>query len=455
MDDFYNSQCLMEVIMKKIQLDTIAFLAVIFVLGVANVLITDKPKVSELENRALKGKPQLTISALTSGQYFRDYTEYYSDAFIFRDKLLKSSRDICQVLFFNRGDATIVISDKSNESNAVASNKSNAAASNKSSNKDEDNQKPISKETAPPKQYDENKGVGYWLVIDGKAVELFKFNKPNFDYYAEVINKYNDKLGGKIPIYSLIAPTASEFVKLRNYKGITDSQNYAIEYLNTKLNHGITAVNTYDILNKHKDEYIYFRTDHHWTALGAYYGYSAFIQSKNEKPEPLEKYKSIKIDNFLGASYSKTMDKSLEKNPDTLYAYIPFVNYKYYMYHYYKCNEANIIDMKYAQTKKDKYLVFLSSGDATWAVIKTGIKNGKKLLVVKDSYGNSFVPYLLPHYEEIYVVDPRFYDFDTIEMNVIDFIGSKGINEVLFVNYMENVNSKEFMSSVESLVDNK
>lgn len=79
-------------------------------------------------------------------------------------------------------------------------------------------------------------------------------------------------------------------------------------------------------------------------------------------------------------------------------------------------------------------------------------QNGKKLLVIKDSYGNSFVPFLLPHYEEIYVIDPRFYDFNTIGMDVIDFIHNKGINELLFVNYMENVNYKEYMHSLDNLM---
>jgi hypothetical protein len=433
--------------MKRLQLDSIVFLMVIFIFGIANIVIINKPKVSELENRALKQKPQFTVSALLNGSYFSDYDEYYSDTFVLRDKLLKLSGNIRQTLLLSSSGPKLVVSGKSKEVNT--------ASDSKAVNTSEGNQELASKETPAKKQFNEGDDVGYWLVIDGKAVELFRFNKDNFDYYAEVLNKYDSKLGNKIPIYSLIAPTASEFVQLNKYKGITDSQNNAVEYLNSKLGTGITAVNTYDILNEHKNEYIYFRSDHHWTALGAYYGYSAFMQSKNEEAVGLEKYKTVKIDNFLGSSYSKTMDKSIEKNPDTIHAYIPFTNYKYDMYHYYKRDEAEIIDMKYAKTKKDKYLVFLSSGDATWAVIKTDVKNGKKLLVIKDSYGNCLVPFLLPHYEEIYVVDPRFYDFDTIGKDAIGFIGSKGINEILFVNYMENVNSKEFMQSVESLIKDK
>ena len=258
-----------------------------------------------------------------------------------------------------------------------------------------------------------------------------------------------------MPIYSLIAPTNSEFVELRKHAGITDSQNNATAYLNSKFNDGITAVNVYDVLNEHKEEYIYFRSDHHWTALGAYYAYTAFMKTKGEEPVPLEEYKTVEIDNFLGSTYAKTRDKSIEKNPDTIYAYLPFVDYKYEKYRFYQLSEVDIIDMKYADTKLDKYLVFLSAGDGTWAKISTENKNGKKLLVIKDSYGNSFVPFLLPHYEEIYVIDPRFYDFNTSEKNVVDFIEAKDVNEVLFVNYMENVNYRDFMLSLERLINNE
>ncbi|NMB33255.1 MAG: hypothetical protein GX992_03310 [Clostridium sp.] len=439
--------------MKRLKLDSIVFLFIIAILGVANFANVNKPEISEMENRALKQRPKLTVSALFSGDYFRDYNEYYNETFIFRDALLKASNRISKMLLIKGSDVKIIVSDKSEEYNNTQKEDNDIFPTGMPNGTPHvETSKPAATPTPTQKPYNERDGVGYWLVIDGKAVELFKFNKDNFDFYAKVLNEYDNKLGGKMPIYSLISPTNSEFIQLRKYEGITDSQNNAIAYLNSKFGDGIISVNAYDILNQHKDEYIYFRSDHHWTALGAYYAYTAFMQTKGEQPIPLEEYETVKIDNFLGSTYAKTRDKSIEENPDTIYAYLPFVDYKYEKYRYYECNHANIIDMDYADTKLDKYLVFLSAGNGTWAKISTENKNGKRLLVIKDSYGNSFVPFLLPHYEEIYVVDPRFYDFNTAESNLIDFIEAKGVNEVLFVNYMENVNYKEFMLSLEELV---
>ncbi len=478
--------------MKKLRYDTVAFLLIIVLLGAANALNFNKPQVSELENRRLKEKPRLTLSALLSGDYFRDYEDYYSDTFILRDWMVKSSRDIRKAMSLGHSGVELIVTrepgqvqgenaednlvapggksadnnqandnDYGNEVSGTQSGKEPASgndgnmAVNENSGTDsgqEGGENSNAKQEEPPREFDENANVGYWLVIDGKAVQLFKFNKEGMSYYSEVLNKYRERISDDVKIYSLIAPTASEFIKLRRYKGITDSQNDAMDFLRSKLDSSIKSVNVYDVLNEHKDEYIYFKTDHHWTALGAYYAYTAFMELKGEEPVPLEKYEERKIEGFLGSSYTKTLNKELEKNPDTIYVYMPFTNYKYEMYYGEKCKEAEVIDMSYAEGK-DKYLVFLSSGGATWSVIKTDVKNGKKILVMKDSYGNTFVPFLLPHYEEIYVVDSRFYSKYSTGKNIVEFIEDNGINEILFVHYMEDVNWKKFMQGVEKLLE--
>jgi len=302
------------------------------------------------------------------------------------------------------------------------------------------------------KDFGDGQDVGYWLVVDGKAVQLFKFNKESFEYYSQILNKYSQKMGSGVKIYSMIPPTASEFVQLKRYKGITDSQNDALGFLKSKLDKSITSVNVYDTLNEHKDEYIYFRTDHHWTALGAYYAYASFMEAKQEQPVPLVQYEKLDLGNYLGSSYTKTLNKSLEKNPDNFIAYKPFTNYEYIMHYGKDEEEADVIDMKYADQISNKYLTFISSGGGTWSVIKTDVHNGKRIMVIKDSFGNALVPFLLPHYEEIYVVDARFYSIKATGKTIVEFAHDKGIDELLFVIYMEDVNWHKFMSGVDSLL---
>jgi hypothetical protein len=233
---------------------------------------------------------------------------------------------------------------------------------------------------------------------------------------------------------------------------MTDSQNEAIAYINSKLNPEIQSVDLFEALYPHRDEYIYFRSDHHWTALGAYYAYQAFIKNRGEEPVPLEKFEKKEVQGFLGSSYTKTLAKSLEENPDTIELYLPFTQYEYTMHSGDNSRQAEVIDLSYAE-KKDKYNIFISSGGGTWSVIKTDVKNGKKLLVIKDSFGNAITPFFLSHYEEIYIIDSRFYSSKLTDMSVPEFINHYGIQEAAFVQYMEDVNWAEFMQRVRSLLE--
>ena len=119
--------------------------------------------------------------------------------------------------------------------------------------------------------------MGYWLLADGKAVEQFRFNKEAIDYNVETLYMYHEKLGDKVKLYSMIAPTAGEFTLMKRYRDMTDSQNEAMIYINSKLHPDITAVDVFDAFSRHKHEYFYFRTDLHWSALGAYNAYEAFM----------------------------------------------------------------------------------------------------------------------------------------------------------------------------------
>ena len=434
--------------MKKMRADVVFFLLAILLLGLANLLNTAKPTVSELEQRVLEKRPALSLQDLFSGDYFRSLENYYSDTFILRDALVRASREVRQAFSLLGPGVSLITAPEEVQAPPEK-------AVEPSPEEPPEIENPQEKPPPPPPIGDgdgDEQNVGYWLVVDGKAVQLFKFKKENFDYYAGILNRYREKLAMDIKIYSMIAPTNSEFVQLKRYKEITDSQNDALYYLDSKLSRGIGSVNVYEALSSRTDEYIYFRTDHHWTALGAYYAYCAFMETRGEDPVPLERYQRIDLEGFLGSSYSKTLDKSLEKNPDTLSVYMPFTKHDYTIYYGRGPEKRDLIDFQYAESKTNKYLVFISSGELTWGVIKTEVKNGKRILVVKDSFGNALVPFLLPHYEEIYVVDSRFYNIGAAGKNIIQFIEDNGINEVLFMHYMEDVNWHKFMEGVEALM---
>jgi hypothetical protein len=446
--------------MKKINFNIILFILTLFIFGAFNLASFGNSDTAELENRSLSSKPNLTLDKLFSGEFTREYEDYYSDHFMYRDRLVKISSAVNEVKGIGNNEAQIIShrGDNTAEANLeleVEENRNTTKSETKDSNsdtkenypqdkdkKDNQTQNPSSKQ---PSKENSGTKIGKMLILNDKAMEIYTFNNNESKFYAGVINDFEDKLEHKVRVYSLLVPTQVEFIENEKYKTISSSQKNVIEYINKSFNENIIPVNAYDVLSQNKDKYLYFRTDHHWTALGAYYAYTAFAETADETPVPLEQYEKSKVDNFLGSTYSATLNKKLQNNPDTIFFYKPFTKHEYKVY-YEGPLKMNLLDMNHAN-KKNKYRIFLS-GDRPLGKIVTEVKNDKKILVVKDSYGNAFVPFLLPHYNEIYIVDPR-----QFKHNIIEFTKENGIQEVLFLNYVPASNMRNFSNLIVNLMN--
>jgi len=415
--------------MKKYQLNIILFLLPLFFLGIFNLLAPHKPTISELENRALKTKPQFTAQKLWNGEYFQEYENYFADNFVFREEFVKISGVVNDLWGLPGQDkVTLVLNQGANV----------AAKQNKDNTGGKTDNKGIVKPDEETKNNDgekdnsnEEKGsvTGKVLVLNDKAMEIHTFNAEAGIYYADFINEFQEKLTNKdCKVYSLIAPTQIEFITNEQYKKLSSPQKETIAHVYKHLNSNIAAIDAYQALEQNTDKYLYFRSDHHWTALGAYYAYTALMEAKGEQPIPIGQYRVKQVKPYLGSLYSTTLSKEIKDNPDTVYLYQPFIKYEYNVY-YESPIKIPLLDMRHAENT-NKYGIFLG-GDHPWGKISTAQKNGKKIIVIKDSYANAFVPFLLPHYEEIYIVDPRQFDLD-----IFAFIEKNGIQEVLFLNYV-------------------
>jgi hypothetical protein len=278
-------------------------------------------------------------------------------------------------------------------------------------------------------------------------MEVHTYDAEAAGYYAQFINGFQEKLKSRRKkVYSLVVPTQIEFITNKSYKGLSSPQKATIDYVYKHLSEKITPVNAYDKLKQNSGKYIYFRSDHHWTALGAYYAYCAFMEAKGEKPVPLERYKKETISPYLGSLYSTTLAEKIKEHPDSIDLYKPFTKHKYEVHYTGGPIETDLLDMGQAKNK-NKYGIFLG-GDHPWGKIATSVKNGKKILVVKDSYANAFVPFLLPHYQEIYIVDPRQFKLD-----IFEFIKKNDIDEVLFLNYVLVTDNKGFTDLLLDMCD--
>ena len=287
------------------------------------------------------------------------------------------------------------------------------------------------------------------LLIRGeRGMELFGYRDEYVDSYAELINALYTKVP-EINHFNILAPTASEFYSPESYHSGMASQREMITKVQNKLNPGITRVDIYNTMQAHTDEYIYFRTDHHWTGLGAYYAYTDFARAAGFAPVSRDQmtYGVIEGD-FLGSLYGiSNQNPVLENNPDYVEYWEPQVETSGVAFLNPEMTEGYRINLISKNVSaNNKYLAF-TEGDHGLARFETSVKNGQSILVIKESYGNAIIPYLAGHFEEVYIIDPR-----RIELNLAEFIRGQGIGNVLTINYSSAVANPTWKNGLRSIL---
>lgn len=371
-----------------VKLMTFMFVITIFAFVGLNLITKDK-QFSENENRILQQKPRFTLDRLFEGRFTKKYEKYTVDQIVGRDGFIKIKTKVDSFL-------------GKNSENGVF------------------------------------KGKDGYLIED--------FTKPNEQYLNDNIKAINNFASKHKDIkeYMLIAPNSVSILedKLPNCAPVYDQDKYLHE-LDKSIDSNINFVNVSDALTKHKDEYIYYKTDHHWTTTGAYYAFLDFAKKTNLKVEP-DSYDKLRVANdFYGTLYSKS---GYKVDPDEVDIYTPkdkndqvIVEYKE------EKKKSPTIYSSEALNKKDKYEVFLG-GNHPLVDIKTTSTSDKTLLIIKDSYANSFVQFLTPYYKEIIMVDPRYY-YEDIEK----LIKEKNITDML---YLYNANTFFNDSSLAPVLNN-
>ncbi len=397
---------------RKIQIINVILFVVLLTVGGIASLIPKKEAVSEIENRKLTPMPSYSDSLFWSGGYFRQLDLYYSDNFPLRNKWINISTDFRSKLGYQSSE--IKIYDPINDTEA------NEKIDTTKEEKVKDGPLPDDGATGEVK-----KRV---FVFKNRAFEMFGGGPAMGTSYANVINSYNKLLPG-VQIYNLIIPVALEFEITEKYAKLQKPNRPAIEHIYNTLDSNIKKVWAIDEIRKHRTEYIYFNTDHHWTSLGAYYAYRAFCNTAGLTPVSLENIPYKTKASFLGSLYRLTRDAGLKDNPDSV---------RYYLFPdsltFYVGNSKNISNWTKSKmygegaSGSNSYSVFLQ-GDLPVVKMETQHKNGRKIAIVKESYGNAFAPYLINNYEKVLVVDQRYFTGDFIAL-----LKAEGINELLFIN---------------------
>lgn len=246
----------------------------------------------------------------------------------------------------------------------------------------------------------------------------------------------------QIPSYVLIAPTAAAVQKSRlpMFAQTVDQQQIISGLYSTLDGELVKGVDASSALGSMADDYIYYKSDHHWTSLGAYAGFSQLMKTKGEEPPALTDYKQMLVSNdFKGTLAGKTGSVLIEDDIN-IYGKEDLPDYVV-SYSDSKKKTTSIYDLK-ALDQRNQYEVFLG-GNESLIQIEMDNDSDKNLLLFKDSYANSMIQFLLPYYRTITIVDPRYF-YDDIDR----IIKNNKINEIAYVYNYETFNTDTGLNSV-------
>jgi hypothetical protein len=292
---------------------------------------------------------------------------------------------------------------------------------------------------------------GSVFVYGDRALELVYRSDNALEYYSRMLKEYKEALGPNVTVYNMVVPKAIEFYLPERYQNVSTPQKPMIDQIYQNNGDSIKNVNVYDILSRKRNEYIYYRTDHHWTALGAYYAYTEFAKAAGFEPVDINTLEKKSIPDFLGTLYKDSgNDPAVGANPDTVDYYKIPGNRLCKLWEKGKTGGPISVDLIAEFAKgSNAYSAFIW-GDNRLMTISTEHNNGRKIAVIKESFGNAFVPFLAANYQEIHVVDFRYFD----QGNLLKYLKDNGINEVLFLSNITTANNGGHVKKMEYLLQN-
>lgn len=337
------------------------FLAAGFILHIA---IPDK-SFSQQENRMLQTLPEFSFKDLFSGEFMTDFEDYVTDQFPLRDKWISLK-----------------------------------ARTELATGKDQNN--------------------GIYLCENQQLLECFTYpSQEALDTNLQAVNALAEK--NDIPVYFALIPSSAEiYSELLPEGAPNDSQRELIEYAYSAS--PANCIDVYSALEEHAGEKIYYRTDHHWTSLGAYYGYTAIAQAMGFEPVALNSYtEKVVTQDFLGTVYSSSGFSWIE--PESISTYVEQGSAVITNYPSGSAVESSLYVESFLQ-EKDKYSYFYG-GNTPLLTIQTENTDAPSLLIIRDSYMDSLSPFMFEHFSNIHIIDLRYFRTSLsayIQQNNIDNI---------------------------------
>ncbi len=286
--------------------------------------------------------------------------------------------------------------------------------------------------------------TGY-VIYNGAAYSAARYNSVYSQYYADVYARYAE-LFPNTRISAVNHPLSIMSVKNPLVCELLPDQGEVLDAMESHIYGDVNFVNLKDIFTEHKGEYLYFKSDFHWTQLGAYYAYVEFARSVGLNPTPLSWFeKKTVTTNFVGRTYEYAGDERILSFVDTVYAYMPRKKHTMKVYD----SGFNLIG-EYGnciRLSKESYSCF-TMGDQAYIEINVPQNDqDRTVLVIKESSANAFVPFLTEHYGNIIVIDPRMLVFD-----IKNLVANRGVDDIIFFATASTSNSPAYQNYYKKLI---
>lgn len=343
--------------MKKAKIMVIALFAGILGAFFLVSVLLPKKDFSATENRLLEQCPELLPEDVLSGDYQETYETYLNDQFVARDRWVDLA--VSAEKLMGRRDVNGVYVGKD----------------------------------------------GYLLEKYGDVDFDARENADHIGILGEYLNEMTAQYGAE-HVDCLFVPGKAAALpdKLPVYAAPFDEQEI-LQAVCDELEHPEVVLDLTQTMNAHEDEYIYYRTDHHWTTLGAYYAYAAWCEKHGQTAAPLTAYERETVaDDFYGTTYNKSHQRV---QPDTVELFHRAGEQPVHVVWNKGEQEADSPYRRDLSGENDKYRVFFD-GNTAEITVDTNCENGNTLLILKDSYANCFVPFLFEDYSRIVMIDLRY-----------------------------------------------
>ncbi len=415
----------------------IIVIILVLLAGFVYLLFFKRDTVSHEENRNLTEFPKFSVESYLKGEYTEGIANYYDDTVpnrsFFKTVISKYIMPLKGVKYGSSGDDEDGVElYNTAKDNSQEQPKENPTESKQTTVSGTTGTGTITTTTTAETLPDANVAAANGelanniLVVNKRGIMLYGGAWGNEIKYAEDVNAYKEALGKDINVYSMVLPTSVSYYLPENYLDLVESEKKDLDSIEENLK-DVINVDAYTALLKHKQEALYSRTDHHWQPLGAYYASQEFAKVAGVDFADISEYNKHVLSGYVGTLYGYTKSSTLLENPEPFIYYEPKTDVEVTQYtsSFTNPTETELLLNPDTLDNSSYYLVF--GMDDNIRHVKTQCKNGRTLVIFKDSYGNALLPFLTSSFENIYLCDVRYFD-----INAKSFIEEVEATDVLF-----------------------